>query len=132
MYYNLKSRKKPVSFYRSIKIIRKQNNLMMITVNSRTIEKQVEDFLDNSFSNEDYFINSEIQKKRFNLLSRLVADLFNCKNSAVCIHNISNLIVLILNIYNEKFPVDIYSNGRTDSIKNNNGNIKRIIKENLV
>jgi len=104
---------------------------MMATVNSRTIEKLVEDFLDNSFNTEDYFNNSEIQKKRFVLLSKLVGDLFNCKNSAVCFHNISNLIVLILNIYNEKFPVDIYSNGRTDSIKKNNNNYKRIIKENL-
>ncbi len=105
----------------------------MTTVNSRTIEKQVEDFLDNSFNTEDYFNNnSETQKKKFTLLSKLVADLFNCKNSAVCFHNISNLIVLILNIYNEKFPVDIYSNGRTDSIKKSNNNFKRIIKENLV
>lgn len=104
---------------------------MMITVNSRNIEQQVEDFLDNSFKEEDYFINSEIQKKRFVLLSKLVGDLFKCKNSAMCFHNISNLIVLILNIYNEKFPVDIYSNGRTDSIKERN-NFKRIIKENLI
>ncbi len=105
---------------------------MMTTVNSRTIEKQVEDFLDDSFNTEEYFINSETQKKRFVLLSALVADLFNCKNSAVCFHNISNLIVLILNLYNEKFPVDIYSNGSTDSIKKSNNNFKRIIKENLV
>ena len=79
---------------------------MIATVNSRNIEKQVEDFLNNSFNTEDYFINSEVQKKRFVLLSKLVADLFNYKNSSVCFHNISNLIVLILNIYNEKFPVD--------------------------
>ena len=105
---------------------------MMAAVNSKTFEKLVEDFLDNSFNTEDYFTNSEIQKKKFILLSRLVADLFNCKNSAVCVHNISNLIVLILNIYNEKFPVDIYSNGGTDSIKNSNNNFKRIIKENLI
>ncbi len=105
---------------------------MITTVNSRTIEKQVEDFLNNSFNTEDYFINSEIQKKRFVLLSKLVADLFYYKNSSVCFHNISNLIVLILNIYNEKFPVDRYSNGRTDSIKKSNNNFKRIIKENLL
>ena len=104
----------------------------MNTVNSSSIEKQVEDFLTDSFNTEDYFINSETQKKRFILLSKLVADLFNCKNSAVCIHNVSNLIVLILNIYNEKFPVDMYSNGRTDSIQKGNNNFKRIIKENLV
>ena len=101
-------------------------------MNSRAIEKQVENFLDKSFNTEDYYTNSETQRKRYILLSKLVADLFNCKNSAVCFHNISNLIILILNIYNEKFPVDIYSNGGTDSIKNNNTYFKRIIKESLI
>ncbi len=104
----------------------------MATMNSRTIEKQVEDFLDNSFNAEDHFVNNENQKKKFVLLSRLVADLFKCENSAVCFHNISNLIVLILNIYNEKFPVDIYSNGRTGSKKKSDNDFKRIIRENLV
>ena len=128
----LKLKKKTVSFYRSIKIIRKQYNFVMNTVNSSTIEKQVEDFLAGSFNTEEYFINSKTQKKRFILLSRLVADLFNCKNSAVCFHNISNLIVLILNIYNERFPVDMYSNGRIESIKKGSSSFKRIIKENLL
>ena len=101
----------------------------MTIVNSKTIEERVEDFLDNSFNTEDCFINTEVQKKRFVLLSKLVADLFNCKNSAVCVHNISNLIILILNIYNEKFPVDLYSKGGAKKSRNS---FKRIIKENLV
>lgn len=105
---------------------------MMTIVNSRNIEQQVEDFLDNSFNTEDNFINSEIQKKRFVLLSKLVADLFKCKNSAVYFHNVSNLIVLILNIYNEKFPVDLYSNGEAQSIKKSRNDFKHIIKENLL
>ncbi len=105
---------------------------MMITVSSRIIEKRVEDFLDNCFNSEDSFIDGDIQKRRFELLSKLVTDLFNCKNSALCVHNISNLIILILNIYSEKFPVDLYSNGRTNSIKKSNKNVKRILKENLI
>jgi len=104
----------------------------MTTVNSKTIEERVEDFLDNSFNTEDCFNNTEVQKKRFALLSNLVADLFNCKNSATCVHNISNLIILILNIYNEKFPVDLYTNGKTDPLKKSGNDFKRIIKENLV
>ncbi|MHA2038913.1 MAG: hypothetical protein ACW98X_20970 [Promethearchaeota archaeon] len=103
----------------------------MTIVNSRDIEQRVEDFLYKSFKTEDYFIDSEVQKRRFALLSKLVADLFNCKNSTVCFHNVSNLIVLILNIYNEKFPVDMYSNETTNSIKKRKNSIKRIIKENL-
>jgi len=104
----------------------------MITVNSRIIEKRVEAFLDNCYNSEDNFTNSDVQKKMFGLLSKLVGELFNCKNSAVCVHNISNLIILILNIYSEKFPVDLYSNGRTNSIKKSNNNVKRILKENLI
>jgi hypothetical protein len=104
----------------------------MTIVNSINIEKQVEDFLDNSFGTEDYFIDNKVQKKRFVLLSKLVADLFNCKNSSVCFRNVSSLIVLILNIYNEKFPVDIYSNEDTNSIKNHRNDCKNVIKENLL
>ncbi|MHA1988487.1 MAG: hypothetical protein ACW98D_17795 [Promethearchaeota archaeon] len=100
-------------------------------MNSRIIEKRVEDFLDNYFNSEDNFTNSDIQKKRFDLLSKLVSELFDCKNSTVCVHNISNLIVLILNIYRERFPVDIYTNGITETIEKSNNNVKRILKENL-
>ena len=103
-----------------------------MTFKSSSIEKQVEDFLENSFSTDDYFFDREIQKKRFFLLSKLVADLFNCKNSTVCFHNISNLIILILNIYNEKFPVDVYSNGKISRTKKPNSKLKHIIKENLL
>ena len=94
----------------------------MITVNSGIIEKRVEDFLENYFNSEDNFTNSDVQKNRFDLLSKLVAELFNCKNSTVCVHNISNLIVLILNICRARFPVDMYSNGITESIKKGNNN----------
>ena len=104
----------------------------MIIVNSRKFEKRVEDFLDNCFNSEDNFTSSDVQKKKFDILSKLVAELFNCKNSAVCVHNISNLIVLILNIYRERFPVDMYSNGITETIKKSNNNFKRILKENLI
>lgn len=103
-----------------------------MTFKSISIEKQVEDFLENSFSSDDYFFDSGIQKKRFVLLSKLVADLFNCKNSIVCFHNISNLIILILNIYNEKFPVDIYSNGKISRLKKSISKLKHILKENLL
>ena len=99
--------------------------------NSNSIEKKVEDFLENSFCAEEYIFDDKIQKKRFSLLSKLVADLFNCKNSSICYHNISNLIILILNIYNEKFPIDIYSNDNRSLIRKPNSKLKHILKENL-
>lgn len=103
-----------------------------MSVRSNSIEKQVEEFLENSYYSEDTVFNEEIQKKRFSLLSRLVDDLFNCNNSIICFHNISNLIILILNIYNEKFPIDVYSNGKKSLIQKPDPELKRILKENLL
>ena len=101
-------------------------------LNTESIEKQVEDFLENSFRAEDRSFDNEIQKRRFALLSKLVADLFNCNNSALCFHNISNLIVLILNIYNEKFPIGMYSNGKRYSDKGKDSKFKQMLKDNLL
>ena len=78
-------------------------------LDSQVIERQVEDFLTNIFKPEKVSNKRTIQKKKFVLLSKLIADLFNCINSKECFNNISSLIILILNIYNEKFPVDVYS-----------------------
>ncbi|MFX1376966.1 MAG: hypothetical protein ACFFA0_14265 [Promethearchaeota archaeon] len=103
-----------------------------MTFKSNSIEKQVENFLENSFCSDDYNFDITVQKKRFKLLSKLVADLFNCKNSVVCFHNVSNLIIMILNIYNEKFPIDIYSNGKEDLIKSPNSKVKHILKDSLL
>jgi len=66
------------------------------------------------------------------LLSRLVAELFSCKNSVVCFQNISNLIILLLNIYKETFPVDIYSNDMGEPIKKCDSQYKEIFKEHLL
>ena len=84
------------------------------------------------FYHNVYNNDSEIQKKRFLLLAKLVADLFKCNNSALCFHNASNLIILILNIYNEKFPIDIYSNDKKYPIKGKDSKFKQILKDNLL
>ncbi|MFX1302066.1 MAG: hypothetical protein ACFFBV_09130 [Promethearchaeota archaeon] len=81
-------------------------------------------FKSNESLNKEYY-----QKKKFILLSKLVADLFNSKNSRVCFNNISSLIILILNIYNEQFPVDIYSSVKENSLKEHNSKYKQILKE---
>ncbi len=97
-------------------------------LDSQEIERQVEDLLMNIFKPEKASNKRTIQKKKFKLLSKLIADLFNCKNSRECFINISSLIILILNIYNEKFPVDIYSLNTDDSLKTNS-KYKNILKE---
>ena len=73
-----------------------------------------------------------IQQKKFRLLSKLVADLFLNKNSIECFHNISNLIILILNIYNEKFPLDMYSDIDKKTSKNLDPKHKDILEKELL
>jgi len=96
---------------------------------SRVIEKKVENFLKDVFKPENSFNRKILQKRKFFLLSKLVADLFDSKNSQICFNNISNLIILILNIYNEKFPVDNYSSLEDNSLKNFNSEFKHILKD---
>ena len=98
-------------------------------MNSRLIEKKVGDFLKNVFKSQDSINNKQLQRKKFDLLSKLVADLFNHKNSRVCFNNISNLIILILNIYIDKFPIDIFSLEKENSQKMQNSKYKQILKE---
>lgn len=98
-------------------------------MNSKIIEKKVEDFLSNIFKPFTSRNKESYQKKKFVLLSKLVADLFNSKNSRICFNNISNLIILILNIYNEQFPVDIYSGVKENTLKKCNSKYKQILKE---
>ena len=78
---------------------------------------------------ENPFNKKILQRKKFALLSKLVADLFDNKNSRVCFSNISNLIILILNIYNEKFPVDNYSLEEENSKNRINSEYKDILKQ---
>ncbi|MFX1419933.1 MAG: hypothetical protein ACFE9N_13525 [Promethearchaeota archaeon] len=98
-------------------------------LNSRIIEKKVETFLENVLKPETPFNKKIIQRKKFTLLSKLVTDLFDNKNSRVCFNNISNLIVLILNIYNEKFPIDNFSIEDGYSKKEINSKCKDILKQ---
>jgi hypothetical protein len=81
-------------------------------LNSQQIEDKVRELLDRILKLEEMGDKRIIQQEKFKLLSKLVADLFLNKNSLECFHNISNLIILILNIYNEKYPLDVYSDIR--------------------
>jgi hypothetical protein len=79
-------------------------------VNSQLIEKKVEDLLNNILKPAKSQNKRRIQRIKFRLLSKLVADLFDYKDSKECFHNISNLIILILNLYNKSFPIDNFQN----------------------
>ena len=54
-------------------------------LNSRTIEKKVESFLQNIFKPETPSNKRILQRKKFILLSKLVADLFKNKNSQISV-----------------------------------------------
>jgi len=98
-------------------------------LDSQEIERQVEDLLVNIFNPEKASNKRRIQKKKFILLSKLIADLFNCNNSKECFTNISSLIILILNIYNEKFPADIYSSEEGHAEKIFDSKSKLLLKQ---
>ncbi|MHA1147042.1 MAG: hypothetical protein ACTSR8_02245 [Promethearchaeota archaeon] len=51
----------------------------------------------------------EIQKHKFEVVSKLVSDMFKYKNSKKCYNTISNLILLSLTSVDEECPVDIYN-----------------------
>lgn len=85
-------------------------------------------FLRNIFKPPSSINDKILQKKKFNLLYKLVAELFNSKNSLACFNTISNLIILILNIYNDKLPIDIYSHRIIYSEKRHNPKYKQILK----
>ena len=53
----------------------------------------------------------EIQKRRFEILSKLVSDLFKYRNSRKCIKTISNLIITTLLTFEDNDSVDFYSEG---------------------
>lgn len=84
------------------------------------------------FSNRNLHLTRKYYKKEVFLLSKLVADLFKSKNSRVCFKNISSLIILILNIYNEKFPLDKYSKKEKNALNRFNSDYKQILKEDFL
>jgi hypothetical protein len=101
-------------------------------LNSQQIEKKVTDLLNKIIKLEKSEDKKIIQQEKFKILSKLVADLFLNKNSIECFHNISNLIILILNIYNEKFPLDVYSEIDKGTPKNRNPRHKNILEKELL
>ncbi|MEJ2250511.1 MAG: hypothetical protein P8Y70_15825 [Candidatus Lokiarchaeota archaeon] len=64
---------------------------------------------------------NEVQKKKFQILSKLVSDLFKYRDSTKCIKTISNLIITTLISFEETHDVDCYSeNGSSFNELDNN------------
>ena len=98
-------------------------------VNSQLIEKKVEDLLNHILKQRSSFNRKKLQQGKFSLLSKLVSELFKSKNSRISFNNISSLIILILNICNEKFRLDNYSSVADNPIKTFKPEYKHILKD---
>ena len=98
-------------------------------MNSQLIEKKVEDLLDKILKPEESQNKRRIQRIKFRLLSKLVVDLFDYKDSKECFHNISHLIILILNLYNKSFPIDNFQNRDDDIEVKSTSKHKHILKQ---
>ncbi|MFX1321638.1 MAG: hypothetical protein ACFFAQ_08340 [Promethearchaeota archaeon] len=98
-------------------------------MNSQLLEKKVEGLLENILKPEESENKRRIQRIKFRLLSKLVADLFDNKDSRECFHNISNLIILMLNLYKDTFPVDIFLNKEKEREVKSTTKHKQILKQ---
>ncbi|TXT55563.1 MAG: hypothetical protein BAJALOKI2v1_650011 [Promethearchaeota archaeon] len=75
---------------------------------------------------------TEQQKLSYELLSKLVRDLFKYKNSDLCYKTISNLIIVSLMMFNNDYPLDIYELMIEDTkIQKDDGEYKKILKDEL-
>jgi len=67
---------------------------------------------------------TEIQKKKFLLLTELLLKLCTTRNIRSNFKNLTSLILLFLNIYKKNYPVDIYSKGTKKNLLDEQKNLK--------
>lgn len=66
--------------------------------------------------------NEQIQRKKFELLSFLLSELCKNQSSKKKITDLSSFIVLLLNIYKRRYPLDRYSTKDEKSIDKTKSN----------
>ncbi len=74
------------------------------------IEKEI-----NSLNKKD---KKELQKQKFELISKLIDQIYQHKNSREHFNLISNQLILLLTLSNQKKSFDIYSEDEKDNLKN--------------
>jgi len=76
----------------------------------------------------------QVQKNKFTFLSELLLKLCTSRNIRSNFKNITNLILLFLNIYKKNYPIDIYSVDTKEYQlrEQENLKIKRILKQELL
>lgn len=76
----------------------------------------------------------EVQRNKFILLSDLLLKLCTSRNIKSSFKNLTSLILVLLNVYKENYPLDVYSTD-TKEIKlkkQENQQIKHILKQELL
>ena len=71
------------------------------------------------------------QKTKFELVSKLVHEIFRHKNSTKYFNSLSNLLILTLTSFNKDYPIDIFSEKPEKSIIEDNFDLKRILRKEL-
>lgn len=72
--------------------------------------------------------NKKLQKKRFQLLTRLISYLFKSKNSKRKFQNINSLIILFLNFQKKSYPIDMFTESFNRHAESFDNKVKDILK----
>ena len=77
---------------------------------------------------------TEIQKKKFLILTELLLKLCTTRNIKSNFKNLTSLILLFLNIYKKNYPVDVYSKGTNKNLLGEQESLKfkSILKQEFV
>ncbi len=102
---------------------------MMPMVNE---EEYFYEFIEKEISNINKQEQKSLQREKFKLISRLIDDLYQNKNSKEFFNQVSNQLILLLTLSNQKKPFDFCIEENKDHIKNNRNIFGKILKNELV
>ena len=80
-------------------------------------EEYFYEFIEKDINNLNKQNEKELQKKKFKLISQLIEDLYKNKNSREHFNLISNQLILLLTLSNQKKPFDIFFEEAEDHLK---------------
>ena len=85
---------------------------------SQTFEEELfYEFIENDLEPLRISSKYELQRKKFQLINKLIDDLFHHKNSRDHYNLISNQLILLLTLSNEENPFDVFFFEEEDHVK---------------
>ncbi|MFX1383118.1 MAG: hypothetical protein ACFFBP_11810 [Promethearchaeota archaeon] len=81
-------------------------------------EEYFYEFIENDINKLNKQNEKDLQKKKFQLISKLIENLYQHKNSREHFNLISNQLILLLTLSHQKKPFDIFFEEEEDYIKN--------------